>query len=140
MKKVLSTFLLITLLFSAGTIYASSNSAQNLSDWYKKAFQKESEELGAATATGMISIFIGVNTSLKEAKKDIDTVIASIRGQRINDAKSGIERYQTKTINSLNTTVAELENVNFDEYVDGLHIEEEIDQDFEKMVEEVFGK
>ena len=48
--------------------------------------------------------------------------------------------YQTETIKSLNDTVAELENVNFDDYVDELNIEEKINQDFEQMVEEVFSE
>ncbi len=140
MKKGIGIFLLCTFLLSAGTIYASGNSTQNLSDWYKKAFQKESETLGAVTATGMIVVYKKVNAFVKESKKDIDTAIASFSGNQVKDAKSGIEKYQAGTIKNLNDTVAELENVNFDEYVNGLNIEAEIDQDFEQMVEEVFSK
>ncbi|WP_172371497.1 hypothetical protein [Sporosarcina jiandibaonis] len=140
MKKVLSIFLLFTLLLSAGTIYASNNSGQNLSDWYKKAFQKESEELGAATATGMILIFKEVNAFLRDLKIDISTTIADFSNKHVNNAKTGIGEYQAEMINSLNNAVTELENVNFDEYVKGLNIEEEINQDFEQMVQEVFSE
>lgn len=140
MKKVLATFLLFTLLVSVGTIYASNNSAHNLSDWYKGSFQKVSEELGATTATGMISIFKKVNTFRADSRVSIDTAIATFSSSQVKDAKSSIEKKRADTIKSLNHTVAELENVNFDEYVDELNIEAEIEQDFEQMVEEVFNE
>jgi len=140
MKKNLGIFLVFTLLVGAGTIYASGHPGQNLSEWYKKAFQKESESLGAETATGMNLIFKEVTAFLKESKKDIDDAIAGISGSQVNDAKTSIERQQTETINNLNATVTELENVNFDEYVEKQNIEAQIDQDFEQMVEDVFGK
>lgn len=140
MKKILGVFLLLTLLLSAGTIYASSNSAQNLSAWYKEAFQKESEKLGATTATGMLLIFKEVNNFLEESKENIDETLAFFRDEKVENAKNGIEEYQGQTIKSLNDTAVELKNINFDDYVDKLNIEAEIEQDFEKMVEEVFSE
>jgi len=140
MKKVLGIFLVFTLLVGAGTIYASSNSGQKLSEWYKDTFHKESEKLGASTANGMILVLKEVNAVVKESKKNIDDTLASFRDGKVNDAESGIEKYQAETINSLNATVAELENVNFDEHVDKLNIEAQIDQEFEQMVEDVFSE
>ncbi len=140
MKIVLGIFLVFTLLVGAGTIYANSNPGQNLSEWYKNAFHKESEKLGAATATGMILVFKEVNVFVKESKKSIDTAIAGFSDKQVNDAKTSIEGYQTETINSLNNKVTELENVNFDDYVDKQNIEAQIDQDFEQMVEDVFSE
>ena len=140
MKKVLGIILVFTLLVGAGTIYASSNAGQNLSDWYKKAFQKESESLGAETAKGMILVFTKVNAFVKESKNDIDSAIAGFSDKQVNDAKTSIEGYQVETINSLNATVTELENVNFDDYVEKQNIEEQIDQEFEQMLEDVFSE
>lgn len=140
MKKILGFVLVFTLLIGAGTIYANGNPGQNLSEWYKNAFHKESGKLGAATATGMILVFKEVNDFVKESKKDIDDVLASFRDDKVKEAESGIEKYQADTINSLNATVIQLENVNFDDYVDKQDIEAQIDQEFELMVEEVFGE
>ena len=140
MKKIFGTLLLCTLLVSAGTIYASGNPAQNLVDWYEDSFQKKGEELGAATATGMVSVFKEVNSLLKESEKDTDTAIVNLSDQQVIEAKAGIEAYQFDTSKDLYETVAELKNVNFDNYVDGLNIEAEIEQDFEKMIEEVFNE
>jgi len=140
MKKILGFVLVFTLLIGAGTIYANANPGQNLSEWYKNVFHKESEMLGAATATGMILVFKEVNDFVKESKKDIDDALASFRDDKVKEAESGIEKYQADTINSLNATVIQLENVNFDDYVDKQDIEAQIDQEFELMVEEVFGE
>ncbi len=140
MKKILGTLLLFTLLVSAGTIYANGNPAQNLLDWYENSLQKKSEELGVATATGMIVVFKEVNSFLKESKKDTDTAIVNVSDQQVIEAKAGIEAYQFETSKDLNETVAELKDVNFDNYVDGLNIEAEIERDFEKMIEEVFNE
>ena len=89
MKKVLGIFLVFALLLSAGTIYASGNPGQNLSEWYKNAFHKESEKLGAATATGMVLLFKEVNTFVKESRKGIDDALASFRDDNVKEAKSG---------------------------------------------------
>jgi len=140
MKKILGIVLVFTLLIGVGTIYANGNPGQNLSEWYKNAFHKESGKLGAATATGMILVFKEVNAVVKESKKSIDNALASFRDDKVKEAESGIEKYQADTISSLNATVAELENVNFDDYVDKLNIEAQIDQDFEQMVEDVFSE
>ncbi len=140
MKKVLGTFLLFTLLLSAGTIYASSNSAQNLSDWYKNSFQKESRKLESDTATGITLVFKEVNTFLKESKNEIDAAIATFGDKLAKASKTGVEEYQTQTINSLYDTVVELEKENFDDQMDKLNIEAEISKDFESIVEEVFSE
>lgn len=58
----------------------------------------------------------------------------------MKEAESGIEKYQADTINSLNATVVQLENVNFDDYVDKQNIEAQIDQEFDQMVEDVFSE
>jgi len=140
MKKIIGFVLVFTLLIGVGTIYANANPGQNLSEWYKNEFRKESEKLGAATATGMISVFKEVNAFVKESKKDIDDALASFRDDKVKEAESGIEKYQADTINSLNASVIQLENVNFDDFVDKQDIEAQIDQEFELMVEEVFGE
>lgn len=140
MKKILGFVLVFTLLIGAGTIYASGNPGQNLFQWYKNAFHKESEKLGAATATGMILVLKEVNVFVKESKKSIDDALASFRDDKVKEAESGIEKYQADTINSLNATVNKLENVNFNDYMDKQYIEAQIDQEFEKMVEDVFSE
>lgn len=66
--------------------------------------------------------------------------MASFRDDKVKEAESGIEKYQADTINSLNATVNKLENVNFNDYVDKQNIEAQIDQEFEKMVEDVFSE
>ncbi|MFD1929205.1 hypothetical protein ACFSFY_14275 [Sporosarcina siberiensis] len=139
MKKVLGIILLFSFLISAGTIYASGNSGQNLSDWYKKAFQTESEKLGATSATGMVLVFKEVNLLVEETKKSIEDALTSFRDIKVKEAESGIEKYRAETISSLNATVTELENVNFDDYVDKLNINAQIDKDFEQMIEDVFS-
>lgn len=140
MKKILGFVLVFTLLIGVGTIYASGNPGQNLSQWYKNAFHKESEKLGAATATGLIMVFKEVNVFVNESQKSIDDALASFRDDKVKEAESGIEKYQADTINSLNATVNKLENVNFNDYVDKQNIEAQIDQEFEKMVEDVFSE
>ncbi|MBO0588890.1 hypothetical protein [Sporosarcina sp. E16_8] len=140
MKKVLGIVLLFTLLLSAGKIYASGNPAQNLSDWYKNSFQKESGKLAVATTAGMLVVFKEVNSFVKESKKSIEDALASFGDDKMKEAESGIEEYQSNALNSLSDTVAGLENVNFDDYVDKLNIEAEMDKDFENMVEELFSE
>jgi len=140
MKKILGFVLVFTLLIGAGTIYADADPGQNLSEWYKNEFRKESEKLAAATATGLIVVFKEVNVFVNESKKSIDDALASFRDDKVKEAESGIEKYQADTINSLNATVIQLENVNFDDYVDKQNIEAQIDQEFELMVEEVFSE
>ena len=139
MKKAFGIFLVCAFLLGAGTIYASGNAGQNLLDWYKGSFQVKSEKLGSVTATGIAMTMKEVNTFLEESKTSIEDKLAIFHGDKVKDAKSSIEEYQAETIKSLTDTVAELENVNFDDYVDELNIEAEIDQEFEKIVEEVFG-
>ena len=140
MKKILGFVLVFTLLIGAGTIYASTNPGQNLSEWYKNAFHNESEKLGAATANGLIMVLKEVNVFVNESKKSIDDALVNFRDDKVKESESSIEKYQTDTINSLNATAIQLENINFDDYVDKQDIEAQIDQEFELMVEEVFGE
>ncbi|MEK5037224.1 hypothetical protein [Sporosarcina sp. FSL K6-3457] len=139
MKKMFGVFLVCVLLLGAGTIYANGHAGQNLFDWYKGSFQKKSEKLGSVTATEITLAIKEVNTFLQESKASIDDKLAIFHGDKVKEAKSSIEAYQTQTITSLNDMIVELENISFDDYVDELNIEAEMDQDFEKIVEEVFG-
>ena len=140
MKKVLGIFLVFAFLLGAGTIYASMNPGQNLSAWYKDSFLEDSKTVGAATATGIIVLLKDVNVFLEESKKSIDVALASFSDDKVRETEADIEEYKTNTINSLNNTVAELESVNFDDYVDKQNIEAEIVLEFEKMVEEVLSE
>src|SRR5690606_37194059 len=90
MKKILGFVLVFTLLIGAGTIYANANPGQNLSEWYKNEFRKESEKLGAATATGMIMVFKEVNVFVNESKNSIDDALAIFRDDKVKEAESGI--------------------------------------------------
>ncbi|KAA0955554.1 hypothetical protein FQ087_13165 [Sporosarcina sp. ANT_H38] len=140
MKKVLGVFLVFAFLLGAGTIYASMNPGQNLSAWYKDALLEESKKVGAATATGIIVVLKDVNAFLEESKQSIDDALASFSDDKVRETEADIEEYKANTINSLNKTVAELESLNFDDFVDKQNIEEVIDLEFEKMVEEVLSE
>ena len=89
MKKILGVFLLFTFLLGTGTIYASVNPGKYLSDWYKNSFLKESEKLGAATATGLIVVLKEVDAFLEVSKESIDDTLAIFLGDKVKDANTG---------------------------------------------------
>ena len=136
LKKRLGAFLLFIFLLGGGTIYAKGTPGQNLADWYEGSFLVESEKLGGATVTGLMGAIKEVNSFLDESQQHIDDTLAIFRSDKVKEAEVGIKEYQAKTIKSLHDTVAELENVNFDHYVDELNIEADLD----KVVEEVFNE
>lgn len=140
LKKRLGAFLLFTFLLGGGTIFANGSPGQNLADWYEDSFLVESEKLGVATVTGLREAIKEVNSFLGESQQHIDDTLAIFRNDKVKEAEVGIKEYQAKTIKSLHDTVAELENVNFAQYVDELNMEAEIEADLDKMVEEIFSE
>lgn len=142
MRKILSVSILALLLVGAGsTIYAKSNSAQNLSDWYKGSFQQKSGILGSFSAVELITSLSDFNQFVTESKKSLDAMFAVLLDEKTIDTQVSIEMQHAELINELNETVADLKQDNFfDEYVDKHNIEVEITTEVERMLEELVNE
>lgn len=141
MRKFLSICIITILLAGAGaTIYAKTNAAQNLSNWYKNAFQQKSEIMGSITATQIIKGVAGFNQFVSESKNNFDAVIAALRDDSVKDTQSVIEMRHDELVKELNETVVDLQQETFDDYVDELNIEAEITREVEEMLEELVNE
>ena len=141
MRKILSVCILTILLIGTGSsIYAKTNSTQNLSDWYKSAFQQKSEILGSVTATQIIKGVANFNQFVSGSKNTFDAVIAALGDDSARDTQSEIEMRHAEFVQELNETVIDLQQETFDDYVDELNIEVEITREVEKIVEELVNE
>ena len=141
MGKFLSICMLTILLIGAGSsIYAKTNLAQNLSVWYKSAFQQKSEILGSVTATQIIKGVADFNQFVSESKTIFDAAVATLRDDSTRDTQSGIEMRHDELVKELNETVMDLQQETFDDYMDELNIEAEITREVEKIVEEIVNE
>ncbi|QTD40817.1 hypothetical protein [Sporosarcina sp. Te-1] len=139
MKKKFGMFLFI-LLASVGTVYASTNSAQTLSLWYEKSFKEKSEQVGAETATALIRMLNENRMLVKEMNEALLTAVTSHLDKMTGDTKSGIEEYKSSIMQDINTTQYELQKDSFEEYVINRKIEEEIELEFESMLDEILNE
>ena len=141
MRKILSVCILTILLIGTGSsIYAKTNLAQNLSVWYKSAFQQKSEILGSVTATQIIKGVANFNQFVSGSKNTFDAVIAALGDDSARDTQSEIEMRHAEFVQELNETVIDLQQETFDDYVDELNIEVEITREVEKIVEELVNE
>ena len=141
MRKILSICVLTILLVGAGSsIYAKTNPAQNLSDAYKSAFQQKSETLGAVTAAQIIKGLADFNQFVSGSKTTLDAMIAALGDDGARDTQSEIDMRHAELVQELNETVVDLQQENFDDYVDELTIEAEITREVEKIVEELVNE
>lgn len=137
MKKLIGIIIASSVLVSAGSIYASVDSATKLSNWYNQSFQKESEKLGAETGVGLWNMLSQVQGFIKESKTSINDSMVSFTANRVKEVASEINRIQNDTENRLDETVTELKKENFDDYAENANIEEELNQSFEEILKEV---
>ena len=140
MKKKFGIFLFILLLASAGTIYASTNSAQTLSLWYEKSFKENSGKVGTETATALIWMLNENRMFAKEMNAALLAAVTNHRDRMTGDTKSSIEEYKNSIQQDITTTRDELQNESFEEYVTNWNIEEEIELEFELMLEEILNE
>lgn len=140
-RTIVFVGILALLVVGAGaTIYAKSGSAQNVADWYKDSFQEKSEVLGSFTAVELITNLSEFNQFVTESKKSLNAMIAVLVDEKTSDTQSSIEMQHAELVNELNETVADLQQDNFDEYVDELNIEAELMVEVEKVLEELVNE
>ncbi|MCZ8537286.1 hypothetical protein M9R32_08850 [Paenisporosarcina quisquiliarum] len=137
MKKIIGIIVASSVLLGAGTMYAKSDPAANLSNWYEHSFQNESDKLGAATGSGLWKTFSNVKIFVSEAKHTFDSSLTSFTTKRASEAISEIERYQIETENRLNQTVLEIKDGNLKVYAKKANTNEDIEEDVEQSVEEI---
>ena len=141
MRRIFIIGILALFLIGAGTtIYAKSNSAQNLSDWYKDSFQQKSGLVGSLTAVELVTSLSEFNQFITGSKKSLDAMIAVLFEEKTSDVQSSIEMQHAEMVDELEETVAALQQDNFDEYVDELNIEAELTMEVEKMLEELLNE
>ena len=140
-RKKLSICVLTILLVGAGSsIYAKTNPVQNLSDWYKSSFQQKSENLGTVTATEIIKGLADFNQFVSGSKSTLNAMIVALGDDGARDTQTEIEMHHAKLVQELNETVVDLQQENFDDYVDKQTIEVEITREVEKIVEELVNE
>lgn len=122
-----------------GTIYASSNSAQNLSTWYNDLFQKRSEILGSETASHFIVGIADFSLFVKQSMESLDMNIEDMGDNQLEKTNSTINAHRSELIDSVNEA-AELQDVSFDDYVSNRNIEAEILLEVEAMLEELLNE
>lgn len=138
MKKVVGIILVFFILLGSSTIYASGLPRTSLSKWYDQSFQKESE--GRAGLARVEKTFEEVNTFIMETFESYQSTIQKAIENQIKESKAGIEEYQQETKSQLDEVVTELKEEEIDEYMDNEAIENDIDQDIDEVLLEVFGK
>jgi len=139
-KKIFGIILTFTFLIGAGSIYANVDSAANLSNWYENSFQKKSSELGAATVTGIFKTLKNANLFVVGTEETIGSTIESFREEQVEKVVAEIVDYQNDIESQIDSTVTELEKVNFNDYAEKAKVEEEIEQDIENILEEVLSE
>ena len=88
-KKILGTFIVITFLLGAGSIYANVNAGNTLSNWYNHSFQKEDNKISTIVESGISVISNQVQASLEEMKENSTSAINKTRVEHISKAKLG---------------------------------------------------
>ncbi|WP_391118197.1 hypothetical protein [Psychrobacillus sp. L3] len=139
MKKILGIILVFIVLQSSSTIYASGLPQNSLSKWYGQSFQKESGNQSKLVPSDIEKTFEEVNTFLLESLESFESTIVAIIDNQIKEARTGIKGYKQNSKSQLDQAVTELKKVNLNNYVDEEKIEDEIDQDIEEVLKEVFG-
>lgn len=136
-KRVIGILIVATIFFGAGTIFAKGDSATKLSNWYSDLFQKESEEIETIIASGIRTSYIQAGTFLLESKNHFDSSIKNFRDNQITEVEVGIKKYLDHTKNRILEKVADLNEENFDDYLETVKIDEEIEGDVEEILKEV---
>lgn len=138
-KKIIGTIVLVIVLLSTSTIYASGLPQNSLSKWYGQTFVKESGNEREVVKSDINKTFEEFNNFLSESMESFESTINGIIDNQIGVTKARIEGYQQDTKTQLNRAVTELQEVNLDDYVDHEKIENEIDQEIEEVLIEVFS-
>ncbi|MDF2067310.1 hypothetical protein [Bacillus sp. Cr_A10] len=138
-KKIIGTIVLLGVLLSASTIYASGLPQNTLSKWYGQTLVKESGSKREFVSSDIDKTFKEVNIFLLETLESFESSILGMISNQIKESKASIEGYQQDTKSQLDQSVTELKEVNLEDYVDKEKIEYEIDQDIEEVLIEVFG-
>lgn len=139
-KNRLSILLLITVTLSSGFFYANAQAASTLSNWYTTTFQKESEKTTSTVETEVWTTFKLVSSFIVEANENATTAIENFRNKQVDESKANIEALATDMKKQINQTVTELEKENLDEYIESRNIEDEIEEDVERILVEILGK
>lgn len=140
-KKIIGIILAFTFLVSAGSIYAKSDSAANLSNWYETSFHKKSGELGATTANAIGAILKNANIFIVKSKDIIDSSIESFRDEQVRKVVAGIVDYREDIKSQVDNTVTELQKENnFDDYAEKANIDEVVEKDVEDILAEVLNE
>lgn len=141
MRRILSVGILVFLLVGAGTtIFAKSNTAQNIFDWYEGEFQQKSKDFGSIAAGELLTSLNNFNQFVTGSEKSLDAMFAVLFDEKTSDTQSNIEMQHAKLVNELNETVTELQQGDSDEYVDKLNIEAELTMEVEKILEELLNE
>lgn len=139
MKKIVSIILGLLVLLGIGSnaIYASGMTPAPLSKWYGQLLTKESERNNVLSEVE--KTFEEVNAFIMESLGHYHHTLQKTIENQIKESKDGIENYQQEVETQLNQSVNELKKENLSDYVDSKKIEDEIDQDIQEVLYEVFG-
>lgn len=138
-KKIIGTIVLVIVLLSTSTIYASGLPQNSLSKWYGQTFVKESGSEREVVTSDIEKTFEELNIFLLETLESFESSIVGIIDNQIKESKDGIKAYQQDSKSQLNQAVTELKEVKLDDHIDNEKIVNEIDQDIEEVLIEVFG-
>lgn len=138
-KKIIGTIVLVIVLLSTSTIYASGLPQNSLSKWYGQTFVKESGNEREVVTSDIEKTFEELNIFLLETLESFESSIVGIIDNQIKESKDGIKAYQQDSKSQLNQAVTELKEVKLDDHIDNEKIVNEIDQDIEEVLIEVFG-
>ncbi|MER2007058.1 MAG: hypothetical protein ABS939_06360 [Psychrobacillus sp.] len=139
MKKIVSIILGLLVLLGIGSnaIYASGMTPVPLSKWYGQLLTKESDRNNVLSEVE--KTFEEVNTFIMESLGNYHHTLQKTIENQIKESKDGIENHQQEVETQLNQSVNELKKENLSDYVDSKKIEDEIDQDIQEALYEVFG-
>ncbi|QUW21231.1 hypothetical protein JSQ81_15655 [Sporosarcina sp. Marseille-Q4063] len=139
-KNRIGISLLITVILCLGFVYANVQAASTLSKWYTDTFQKEDEILSSTLETGVWTTFKRLGVFIAEAKQDAITAIEESRNKQVEESTANIEALVTDMKEQIDQTVTELDEENFDAFVERRNIEEEIERDVATMLAEILDE
>lgn len=138
-KNRLGILLLFTVILFSGFIFANVQAASTLSDWYTETIHKE-DEVNSTLENGIWTSFKELGEFLVEAKEHATTLIEKSRTIQVDESKANLDTAVTRIKEQVNQTVTDLENEDFDAYVNSRNIEDEIEQEVVTMLEEILGE
>lgn len=139
-KKAIGFILVFSVLLGSSTIYASGIPEASFSKWYGNAFKKESEVSKEATTSGIKGILKEVDIFLQERKENVNSSISFFVKEKTDKTNSRITEQKGSIKEKVQTTVAELEKANFDNYPNEQQVKEEINAEAEIILENLLNE